>query len=378
MVISALRSARGAAPVFDRERIDGALVAAVGQIEDGGRPGPAIVAVHHRRGDEAHLVRLGGDVGERERLHAAGGQPAVDEADVLEADVEAERPRPSPADQIAIAAGKRPKRRMMFAASAAASVWTWAPLQAVVSWRTSRTQRGFFAAFVLPLGGDRERVVRRDQAEHVPRSRSPSFTSSAASPSLSATRTASAVAMPVPISTACEESVMRPAGSSLDQREGRVGAAAVHHGHAGEADAVELVRRRRGAARLLGGAPGPDRLRRQPVEHLAAPHVPEMTLPTMVLPPFASRLRLRNSTGSRPRLAAASSIITSSAVMVCNAPKPRIEPAVTARLCRATVVHVDLRHVVHADRRGGADERDRRRRDWRGRRRRDPGRRRRR
>ena len=65
---------------------------------------------------------------------------------------------------------------------------------------------------------------------------------------------------------------------------------------------------------------------------------PEMTLPTMVLPPVLSRLALRKATGSRPSRAAASSIITSSAVMVCIAPNPRIEPAVTARECRATVV----------------------------------------
>ena len=101
-------------------------------------------------------------------------------------------------------------------------------------------------------------------------SSTPSFTSSAATPSRSATRTASAVAIPVPISTACEVTRDAAGRIDLDQGEGRIGAAAEHGADAGETDAVGFAGRRGGAAGLFGRASGPHRLRREPVEHLAA------------------------------------------------------------------------------------------------------------
>ena len=44
------------------------------------------------------------------------------------------------------AAGHRPKRKMTRAASAAACVPTWAPIEALVAELIAGTQRGFFAA----------------------------------------------------------------------------------------------------------------------------------------------------------------------------------------------------------------------------------------
>ena len=206
----------------------------------------------------------------------------------------------------------------------------------------------------------RERIVRRDQPEHVPTVEDAELHLVGGDPE--------------PVGHAHRERGRDPGADldrlrgdgdaagriDLDQGEGRIGAAAEHRADAGETDAVGLARmpRRRGGpsrrARPVQSGFDASRSSTSPLRS-----APETTLPTMVLPPVSSRLALRKATGSWPRLAAASSIITSSAVMVCNAPKPRIEPAVTARECRATVVDVDLGHVVDADRRGGADEGDR-------------------
>ena len=84
----------------------------------------------------------------------ARGQPAVDEAHVFETQSACRLAAERPADQIACAAGQRPKRKMTFAASAATAVCTCAEIDAVVSCAMSGTQRGFFAAVVLLLAGD--------------------------------------------------------------------------------------------------------------------------------------------------------------------------------------------------------------------------------
>src|SRR5262249_11529326 len=57
-----------------------------------------------------------------------------------------------------------------------------------------------------------------------------------------------------------------------------------------------------------------------------------------VRPPVLRALRRRNSIGSSGNDAAISSTSTSSAVIDCSVPKPRIDPAVTPRECSATVV----------------------------------------
>ena len=102
--------------------------------------------------------------GKRERLHAGRRQAAVDEAHVVDVRRTFRR-----ADfQIACAAGHRPNRKMTFAASAATAVCTCAEIDAVVSCATSGTQRGFFAALLLLRARQRERIVRRDEPEHVP------------------------------------------------------------------------------------------------------------------------------------------------------------------------------------------------------------------
>src|SRR5712692_7272252 len=225
-----------------------------------------------------------------------------------------------PADQIAFAAGQRPKRRMTFAASAATSVWTWAEIDAVVSCATSGTQRGFFAAAsccsrvmvngssgvtspstsqpssmpsftasaatpslsdlnptwilrrrVLLLARDGERIVRRNQPEHVPAVEHAELHRVGGDPELVGQSHRERGGHPGS-DLDCLRSEGDAAGSvDLDQREGRIGTAAEHGAHAGEADAIGFVRISGGPAGLFGRAGGPHRLRCQAVEHLAAP-----------------------------------------------------------------------------------------------------------
>ena len=57
---------------------------------------------------------------------------------------------------------------MTFAASAATAVWMWAEIDAVVSWATSGTQRGFFAAASCCSRVMVNGLSGVDQPEHVP------------------------------------------------------------------------------------------------------------------------------------------------------------------------------------------------------------------
>ena len=302
-------------------------------------------------------MRLRRDFGERERLEAARGEPAVDEAHVLDADVEAEG--------LALAGPDRHRRReeaeaeddvgrlggrlgVDMGAVAGGGVLADVEHEARVLRRLE-----------LALGGDRERVVGRGEAEHAPRIE---------------------VAEPHVVRGGAE--LLRDADGKrggdagadldrlrgerdaagrvdLDQREGGVGARAVFHRHAGKADAVELVRRRGRAPRLLGGAAGPERLRRQPVEHLGAPHIAGDDVaehrPPAVGEQVAAAELDRVEAEARRRLV--------DQHLERGHGLEGAEAAHRAGGDGAAVagerVHVDLWHVVHADRRRGADERHR-------------------
>ena len=100
------------------------------------------------------------------------------------------------------AAGHNPKRKMTRAASAAACVPTCAPIEAVVAVLIAGTQRGLFCRGVLRRLVHRVGIARGDERERAegvdPRHRD--FIGHAAQDE-AATRLASAVPMPLPIST---------------------------------------------------------------------------------------------------------------------------------------------------------------------------------
>ena len=217
------------------------------------------------------------------------------------------------------AAGHRPKRKTTRAASAAALVPTWAPIEALVAELIAGTQRGSRAAGVLRRLVHGVGVTGRDEPERFeavdPRDRDLVGDAAEVRGDPVGERGTDGVAHLDGVAADDDPAV----AVDLDRAERTVGAGAVVLGDAGDAGSDQPGRGRgRGPGALarsvqIGWASSLSRISGVRTDTLYG-------LPVIVRPPVLRALRRRNSIGSSGSAAAASSTSTSSAVSAWSVP----------------------------------------------------------
>ena len=217
------------------------------------------------------------------------------------------------------AAGHRPKRKMTRAASAAACVPTWAPIEALVGRADRRHPARILRGGVLGRLVHRVGIAGRDELERVER-----VDLRAPRPRRRRRRDAARRGWPAPCRCRCpsrrdrnrSRSGRRASISTRAERAVRAGAVIL--GDAGDAGADQHARPAR--------APSPARARARSDASRACRGFPACgprrcrDCRSWSGRPACSALRRRNSIGSSGNAAAASSISTSSAVIVCSVP----------------------------------------------------------